>query len=123
MNQLPEQRRRSWPAKFRDAFRGIGIGIRGQSSFQVHMLCAVIVVAAAAASRLSALQWSAVLLCIAIVLVSEMFNTALEALAKAIDTQYHPQLRDALDMASGAVLLSAIGAVVVGAVIFADAWL
>ena len=44
-------------------------------------------------------------------------------MAKAIDSQYHPQLRDALDIASGAVLLAALGAVVVGSVVIVDALL
>ena len=122
MNQSPEKRR-SWVDKFRDAFRGVGIGVRGQSSFLVHAICAIVVVALAVPARLLAWQWCVLLLCVVIVLVSEMFNTSLEAMAKAFDSQYHPHLRDALDIASGAVLLAAGGAVVVGSIVFANALL
>lgn len=115
--EYPPANGRTWSEKFRDAFRGLGIGARGQSSFQVHMLCAAGVVAVAALTRMAAWQWSVLLLCVVVVLVAEMFNTSLEMMAKAIDVQYHPQLRDALDIASGAVLLAAIGAVVVGGIV------
>jgi diacylglycerol kinase len=122
MNQLPEKPR-SWPQKFRDAFRGVGKGARGQSSFQVHVFCAVAVIVVAALANMSAWQWCTLLLCVVIVLVAEMFNSALEAMARAVGDEYHPQLRDALDIASGAVLLSAIGAVVIGSIVLANALL
>ena len=37
-------RRRSWLKKFADAFRGLVVGIQGQSSFAVHLPCAVLVI-------------------------------------------------------------------------------
>ena len=117
MSHLPEMLRRWWHEKFRDAFRGVGIGVRGQASFLVHALFAVAVIAFAAVTHLNAWQWCAVLLCVAVVLVSEMFNTSLEVMAKAIDTQYNPQLGDVLDIASGAVLLAAVGSVMVGGLV------
>ena len=112
---------RSWLQKFRDAFRGIGIGARGQSSFVVHAFCAVAVVTVAALANVTAWQWSVLLLCVVIVLVAELFNSSLEVMTRALHPDYHPQLRDALDIASGAVLTAAIGAVVVGAITIASA--
>ncbi len=112
---------RSWPQKFRDAFRGVAIGMRGQSSFLVHTFCAVAVVVVAALADVTAWQWCTLLLCVVIVLVAEMFNSSLEIMAKAVDTHFHPQLRDALDIASGAVLLAAIGAVIVGSIVMVNA--
>jgi len=114
---------RSWSRKFRDAVRGVAVGARGQSSFVVHLFCALLVVVVAALARMTAWQWCVLLLCIAMVMVAEMFNTALETLAKAVDRQYNPHLRDALDVASGAVLLAALGAMVVGAVVLGNALL
>lgn len=89
----------------------------------VHAFCALAVIVVAALAHMSAWQWSALLLCITVVLVAEMFNTALESLAKSIDAGYHPQLRDALDIASGAVLLASFGAVAIGCIVLGDALL
>ena len=110
--------RRTWAAKFRDAMRGVRIGVAGESSFLVHGVATVVVLIAGAVLRVSQTEWCILALCIAGVLVAEMFNTALEALAKAVDEQQNPALGAALDIASGAVLLAAIAAATVGVLVF-----
>ena len=112
------RRGRSWAGKFRDAFRGVGLGVRGQSSFRVHFFVAALVIVAAAVMRVSVIEWCILFLSIAVVLAAEMFNSALESMAKAITDEHHPRLADALDVGSAAVLVAAIGAVVVGAFLF-----
>jgi diacylglycerol kinase len=109
---------RTWKRKFGDAFRGIREGVRGQSSFAAHWFATAAVLAAAAAMRMDVVRWCLLLLCIAGVLAAELFNTALESLARAITRDDNPHLRDALDIASGAVLIAAFGSVAVGAAIF-----
>jgi diacylglycerol kinase len=113
-----QPRRRPWPAKFGDSFRGIHYGVWGQASFAVHFIAATAVVAAAWWCRVSVVEWCLLTLCIALVTVSELFNSALEELARAVDTRPNPRIGRALDIASGAVLLSAVAAAVVGAIIF-----
>lgn len=108
---------RSWPKKFGDAFRGIAIGVRGQASFGVHLICASGVIAAAALLHARLNEWCLLLLCITLVLTAEMFNSALEYLAKAIDRRENGLLAAALDIASAAVLLAAIGASAVGLIV------
>jgi diacylglycerol kinase len=111
---------RSWVAKFRCAFRGAELGIRGQSSFFVHLFAAAAVVVAGIALQVTRLEWCLLLLCIAGVLTCEMFNSALEATARAITREQNPHLADALDIGSAAVLVASIGAALVGAMIFLD---
>ena len=110
--------RRSWYEKFRDAFRGVGSGMRGQSSFQVHIAMAVAIIIAAAVLGMSLWQWCVLLLCIGGVLTSEMFNSAMEHMAHAVDKDHNPGLGEALDTASAAVLFASLGAAVVGTIIF-----
>lgn len=106
--------RRSWSHKFRDAFRGLRRAFRTQTSFFVHVWVAVAVVVAAALLRVSLVEWGLLATAIGIVLVAEIFNTAIESLARAIDVGRHPRIRDGLDIASAAVLVSAATAVVIG---------
>lgn len=108
----------SWIKKFRCAFRGIKLGVRGQSSFFVHFFFAAAVVAAAVALNVTITEWCILVGAIAAVLTTEMVNTSLEILAKAIDDRHNPLLRDALDIASAAVLVASIGAATIGAIIF-----
>ncbi|HEY2760298.1 MAG TPA: diacylglycerol kinase [Pirellulales bacterium] len=110
--------RRTWYEKFRDAFRGVRSGMRGQSSFQVHIVMAVAVIGAGAALRVELWQWCMLLLCIGGVLTAEMFNSALERMAKVIDRDHNPTLGEALDTASAAVLFASLGAAIVGVIIF-----
>lgn len=112
------RRKRTWRAKFFDAFRGIKRGVRGQTSFFVHGFAATAAIVAGLTLKVDRLEWLLIVLCIALVLASEMFNSALESLAKAIDERHNPRLRDALDMSSGAVLLASFGAAAVGLTIF-----
>lgn len=115
--------RRTWPRKFRDAFRGVKEGIRGEASFFVHLFFAAAVVVAGAVLGIAPAEWCAVVLCIGGVLAAEMFNTALEAMARAISDRHDPAIRNALDIGSAAVLLAAATAVTVGAITFVPRFL
>jgi len=109
--------RQSWSQKFRHAFRGLKQGVRGQSSFFVHFFAAAAVIVAGVVLRCDRADWYALLLCVTIVLAAEMFNSALESLARALRRDYDPHIADALDIGSGTVLVAAIGAAVVGTLI------
>jgi diacylglycerol kinase len=110
--------RQTWSQKFRHAFRGVRQGVRGQSSFFVHFFVAAAVIVAGIVLKCNRPDWYALLLCVTVVLAAEMFNSAIESLAKALRRDYDTHVADALDIASGAVLVAAIGAVVVGAIVF-----
>ena len=49
---------------------------------------------------------------------AEAMNTSLEFLADVAYPEIHPLVRDAKDVAAGAVLISAIGAAVIGTIVF-----
>ncbi len=110
---------RTWSEKFRDAFRGIKAGVRGQSSFFVHFFMTAAVLAAAFMLQLQFVEWCLLLICVTVVLTAEMFNSALESMAKAVTGESDPHLGASLDVAAGAVLMAALGASVVGLLIFA----
>ena len=114
-------RRHSWKNKFLNALRGLQRALRTQSSFAVHLLIACIAVIAAAILRVTMVEWGLLVAAIGMVMVAEIFNTAIESLSRAVDTQFHPRLRDALDIASAAVLIAAGTAVVIGLCIFVPA--
>ena len=110
--------KRSWYVRFRDAFRGIGQGVRGQGSFIVHFVCATLVVSLGLVLRVNWIEWSLLVTCIFAVFTAEMFNSALEKLGKAVDAGYNPHLEDGLNIASSAVLVCSMGAVLVGSLVF-----
>ncbi len=109
---------RSWGTRFGDAFRGVGVGVRGEQCFRVHFAVGLAVVVAAVLMGVDRIEWCVLVLSITVVLTAEMFNSALERMAKAITEEHHPRLADALDVGSAAVLVAAMGASAVGGIIF-----
>ena len=106
-----------WIRKFGNAARGIKVAVRGEISFFVHLFATTMVILAAAVLGISLTGWCLLILCIALVLVAEMFNTAIERLSRVLTEEHDPGIRDVLDVGAGAVLLATAGAAVVGLVL------
>jgi diacylglycerol kinase (ATP) len=106
------------PKSFVYALQGLVFMLRSQPNAWVHLLATLAVCAAGLYFGLSRDEW--LWTCAAIVLVwsAEAFNTALEQLADALHPQHHPGIGRAKDLAAGAVLIAAIGAAVIGVVVF-----
>ncbi len=99
------------------AFRGIWIVIRSQRNAQVHCLAVAVVVIAGWLLHISTNEWLAVTLISVIVLALEAVNTAIESVVDLISPGYHPLAGRAKDVAAGAVLIAAIGALIIAAII------
>ena len=112
--EVPFRKNRSWLDRFAVACRGIKIAARLEVSFFVHLFVAVIVLFAGVVLKVTRSEWCLIALCIATVLCAELLNTSLERIARVITRDQNQGIRDALDIASGAVLVAAIGAAVVG---------
>jgi diacylglycerol kinase len=104
---------------FRHAGRGLAWAISSQANMRVHLAAAAVVLVAAIAFRFSALEFVGLVLCFAIVIATELFNTALEVLIDYAWPERHPMIGRAKDVAAAAVLLSAIGTALVGILLFA----
>jgi diacylglycerol kinase (ATP) len=103
---------------FRHAIAGFLRMIRCQHNAWIHALATLIVLAAALFFHISAADWCWIIVAISIVWTAEALNTAFEFLADAASPEFHPLVRDAKDVAAGAVLLTAIAASIIGVIIF-----
>ncbi len=103
--------------KLLDACYGVWRGVRGQSSFAVHAVATPLVLIAAMLLRATMLEWCLLILCIGAVWSAEMFNSALEFIARAATREYDENVEHGLNIASGAVLLVAATASVIGAIV------
>jgi diacylglycerol kinase (ATP) len=63
-------------------------------------------------------DWCWIILAISIVSIGEALNTAFEFLADAASPAFHPLVRNAKDVAAGAVLITALAAAIIGALVF-----
>ena len=103
---------------FKHAFAGIWTLVATQHNAWIHVAAMVAVVVCGVFAKLSAMEWCVVVFAVAGVLMAEAFNTALEFLADVAHPDFHPLVKKAKDVAAGAVLIAAIGAAVVGVVVF-----
>jgi len=103
---------------FKYAFAGICRLLATQRNAQVQLAAAVMVVGAGFYFGITQQEWITITLCIVLVLAAEGINTAVENLADALHPEQHPLIGKAKDVAAGAVLLIAIGAAIVGVIIF-----
>lgn len=109
--------RRSLIASFADAIRGLRIVIATQRNFRIHVAAAALVLLGAWYLDVSTLQLGLLVLTIALVVITEAVNTALERAVDLVTQEYHPTARAAKDIAAGAVLLAVLVAIMVGLII------
>lgn len=100
------------------AFAGIVATARTQPNFVIHLVAATCALALAVVLQLSPAEIAVLALTIAAVLAAEMLNTAVEALADLVSPEFHPLVKVAKDAAAGAVLITALGAILVGLALF-----
>jgi diacylglycerol kinase len=101
------------------ALNGIWQAAATQLNFRVHLVCAMIAVYAGYALHISNGEWLWIILCIGMVLVAELFNTAIEFLTDLVSPEYNKKAGLVKDMSAGAVLITAITALIIGLIIFA----
>ncbi|MVM28784.1 diacylglycerol kinase family protein [Spirosoma sp. HMF4905] len=102
---------------FRFAGQGILDLFRFENNAKVHLLIAGLVSMVGLYLQLSRTEWAIILMQIGLVWAAEAFNTAIEKLCDFVSPSRHPQIKAIKDMSSGAVLILAIIAVVVGLII------
>ncbi|MCL2882383.1 MAG: diacylglycerol kinase family protein [Coriobacteriia bacterium] len=110
--------RQSFGRSLACAFSGLFEVLLHERNAQIEVCVALLVGAAVAYFRVSGWQLVAVLLCIFGILSFETMNSAIEALVDLASPQQHPLAKHAKDMAAGAVLMMALGSVIVGCVVF-----
>lgn len=113
------------PFSLTDRFRSIGFAakgiatmIRSEHNAWVHTLATVVVVSLGICVGLDRYEWCWIVLSIVSVWTAEALNTSLEFLADVASPNFHPMVERAKDVAAGAVLITCIGSVITGLVIF-----
>ena len=114
----PEGMWRRRVASFGHAVRGVGAALRSEVHLRFHAAATVAVIGLSFYFGISRLEGALVALAVAGVWTAELVNTAIEALTDLASPSFHPLAGKAKDVAAGAVLLAALGALVVGLLVF-----
>src|SRR5688500_13748163 len=99
------------------AFAGLGYLLRTQRNARIHLLVGTAACALAAWLRVSRVEWAVIVFTIALVVILEGLNTAVEAAVDLASPAVHPLAKAAKDLAAGMVLVAAIASVAVGLLI------
>ena len=102
----------------RFAFSGLKLILRNERNFRIQVVSAIGVVVAGLLFNISHQDWVALFVVIAIVLVTEAFNSVVEAICDTISKDYRINIKYAKDVSAGAVMVSAIVSLVAGVIIF-----
>src|SRR5215216_1730329 len=94
--ERPSKGQQGVARSFEHAYRGMIYAVRTQRNMRFHVVVAVLV------------------------FVTELFNTAMEFVVDLATREYHPLAKLAKDVSAGAVLVSSVGAVLVGYLVLAD---
>ena len=105
---------------FNHAYRGLIYAVRTQRNMRFHVVASAVVLVLSLLVGVSKLELAILVLVIMAVFVAEMFNTALEFAVDLVTKEYHPLAKLAKDVSAGAVLVTSIGALLVGYLILAD---
>lgn len=112
----------------RKFFRSFSYAIQGiltaakEQNLRFHLISAMIVVIVGYVTGLSLMEWLVLTLIIALVIGTEMINTAIERVVDLSSPKIHPLAKDAKDIAAGAVLVFAGASVIIGLLIFLPKW-
>jgi diacylglycerol kinase len=88
--------------------------IKTQQNAWVHLSVTVLVLLVSWWLGISSLEWAAILFIIALVWMAEFLNTALEVIVDLASPEKHPLAKIGKDVGAGAVLITAVVAIVIG---------
>lgn len=111
---------RSLIERFNHAVSGIIIALKTEKNLRIHYIIALIVIILSLFFDFSRVEFLLLLFAVALVVIMEMINTAIERTVDLITSDYHPLARLVKDVSAGAVLVAAINSVIVGYLLFFD---
>ena len=100
------------------AFEGIAALIKFENNTRIHLLATATVLIAGYISNITTYEWDWLAISIALVWICEAFNTAIEALVDLVSPDKHPIAKKVKDLSAAAVLLTCMGAGLIGVIIF-----
>ena len=103
---------------FAHAFSGIAQLLSQERNARIHVLAASLAVAMGFICGITHVEWCMIVLCIVCVISAEAINTSIERIVNIVSPEYNELAKNAKDIAAAAVLILAMGAGVIGVLIF-----
>ncbi len=114
----PKQEYKKIINSFKYAIEGLVSSFKTERNMKIHIMAMIIVIALGIFMKLNKIEWCIITIAIVMVISAELFNTAIENVVDMVSPQKNPQAKLVKDIAAAAVLVLAIGAAVIGIIIF-----
>ena len=103
---------------FVHAFDGVMAALKSERNMLVHFIMMILVITFGFIFDITRTEWLVCLILFALVISSELVNTAFEMLVDLCEPNQNPKAKFCKDVAAGAVLVSAVIAAIAGLIIF-----
>ena len=103
---------------FKYAIQGILTSFKTERNMKIHTCIMILVIIVGILFKINKYEWIICILCFAIVIGGELFNTAIETVVDMVMPYKNEKAKLAKDVSAGAVLVLAMGAAIVGFIIF-----
>ena len=110
---------RKFVKSFHYAIQGLRYALRNDQNLRFHFFMAFVVIILSLIFRVNPYEMGILGVMIILVITTEMLNTSIEQMVDLITKEHRQEAKIAKDVASGMVLVSAIGSIIVGILIFA----
>ena len=114
----PKQECKKIINSFKYAIEGFISSFKTERNMKIHVLAMILVVALGFYLKLNLIEWCFITISISLVIGAELFNTAIETIVDMVSPEKNPKAKLAKDISAAAVLVLAIGAVIIGIIIF-----
>lgn len=103
------------------AIQGFRTAVTTERNIKVMLCVGALAVVAGLILQLDLLSWAIVLLCCGVVIMAELFNTAIETVVDLVSPEFHPLAGRAKDIAAAAVWVLSLIVAIVGLLVYANA--
>ena len=105
-------------SSFKYAFMGIYYALKFNRNVRIHFVAAILVIIASIIFKVNAFEMGILGVMILLVICTEMINTAIEEMVNLLINEHRQEAKIAKDVSAGMVLLTAIGSLIVGFLVF-----
>ena len=103
------------------AIQGFRTAVVTERNIKVMLAVGALAVVAGLVLQIDLLSWAIILLCCAVVIMAELFNTAVETIVDLVSPEFHPLAGRAKDIAAAAVWFLSFVVAIVGVLVYANA--
>ncbi len=103
---------------FKYAFHGIPKALKSERNLKIHFVMMILVICFGFLFQIDIMEWLICFVCFGMVIMAELFNTAIETVVDLVSPEKNEFAGRAKDISAGAVLFAAIISAIIGLIIF-----